>query len=107
MCTSKISNSEQPKKTKFLSPWIAYPLALFVWWVLPWVVSQLTPHYGWVAGRPSPWNLLGLIPVAIGTIGLLWGVAAHSAQSSQGIEWERDKSYLLRRGMYAYSRNPM
>jgi hypothetical protein len=34
-------------------------------------------------------------------------VATHSAQSSQGIEWELDKSYLLRRGMYAYSRNPM
>jgi protein-S-isoprenylcysteine O-methyltransferase Ste14 len=51
--------------------------------------------------------LLGLIPVVIGTIGLLWGVAVHSAQSTEGIEWELDKSYLLQRGMYAFSRHPM
>ena len=107
MSTSNISNSEQPKKTKFLSPWIAYPLALFVWWLLPWVISLLAPHYGWTAGRPGLWNLFGLIPVVIGTIGLLWGVSTHAAQSSQGIEWELAKSYLLRRGMYAFSRNPM
>ena len=25
----------------------------------------------------------------------------------RGIEWELDKSYLLSRGLYAYSRNPM
>jgi protein-S-isoprenylcysteine O-methyltransferase Ste14 len=31
----------------------------------------------------------------------------HSAQSPEGIEWELDKSYLLQRGMYAYSRHPM
>jgi len=107
MSTSNIPNSEQPKQTKFLSPWLAYPLALLVWWLLPWAISLLTPHYGWTAGRPSIWNLLGLIPVVIGTIGLLWGVAAHSAQSTEGIEWELDKSYLLQRGMYAFSRNPM
>lgn len=108
MSTSNISNSEQPKKTRFLSPWLAYPMALLVWEVLPWAISLLTPRFGWVAGRPSIWNLLGLIPVLIGTIGLLWGVAVHSAASPQGmIEWELDKSYLLRRGMYAFSRHPM
>ncbi len=108
MSTSNISNRGQPKRTKFLSPWIAYPLALIVWEVLPWAFSLLTPRYGWVGGRPAIWNLLGLIPVLIGTTGLLWGVALHSAASPQGmIEWELDKSYLLRRGMYAFSRHPM
>ena len=34
-------------------------------------------------------------------------MAVHSAQSPDGIEWELDKSYLLQRGMYAYSRHPM
>jgi protein-S-isoprenylcysteine O-methyltransferase Ste14 len=107
MGTFNMPNSGQPKRAKHLSPWLAYPLALIVWWVLPWAISLLTPHYGWAAGRPSLWNLLGLIPVLIGTIGLLWGVAVHSAQSPEGIEWELDKSYLLQRGMYAYSRHPM
>jgi protein-S-isoprenylcysteine O-methyltransferase Ste14 len=108
MNTSNIPNNGQSKKAKFLSPWLAYPLALIVWDVLPWAISLLTPRYGWTKGQPSTWNLLGLIPVLIGTIGLLWGVAVHSAASPQGmLEWELDKSYLLRRGMYAFSRHPM
>jgi protein-S-isoprenylcysteine O-methyltransferase Ste14 len=107
MTTPTIPNSEQPKKTKYLSLWLALPLALLVWEVLPWAISLLTSRVGWTAGRPGIWNLLGLIPVVIGTIGLLWGIAVHFAQSPQGIEWELDKSYLLTRGMYAFSRHPM
>ena len=107
MNTTEDPNLEQTKKVKHLSPWLAYPLALIVWWVLPWAISLLTSHYGWETGRPGLWNLFGLIPVLIGTIGLLWGVAVHSAQSLEGIEWELDKSYLLQGGMYAYSRHPM
>jgi protein-S-isoprenylcysteine O-methyltransferase Ste14 len=107
MNTRNISDGERPKQTKYLSPWLAFPLALIVWEVLPWAISLLTPRYGWISGRPSIWNLLGLIPVLIGTVGLLWGVAVHSAQSLQGIEMELDKSYLLMRGMYAFSRHPM
>jgi protein-S-isoprenylcysteine O-methyltransferase Ste14 len=107
MNSSNIPNSGDPKKAKYLSPWLAYPLALLVWWALPWAISLLTPHYGWVTRRPGLWNLLGLILVLFGTIGLLWGVAVHAAQSSKGIEWELDKSYLLRGGMYIFSRNPM
>lgn len=108
MNTPNISNNEQPKRTKFLSPWLAYPMALLVWEGMPWAISLLSPRYGWTAGRPGIWNLPGLIPVLIGTIGLLWGVAAHSAGSPRGmIEWELDKSYLLTRGMYSFSRHPM
>jgi protein-S-isoprenylcysteine O-methyltransferase Ste14 len=107
MNTTNNSKSEESKRTKFLSPWLAYPLALLVWEVLPWAISLLTPRYRWVAGRPSIWNVLGLIPVLVGTAGLLWGVALHSAQSPRGIQMELDKSYLLMRGMYAYSRHPM
>lgn len=107
MNTPNISNNEQPKRTKFLSPWLAYPMALIVWEVLPWAISLLTPRYGWIGDRPSIWNWLGLIPVLVGTAGLLWGVAVHSAQSPQGIEWELDKSYLLSHGLHTFSRNPM
>ena len=107
MGTPIIPNSDQPKKTRFFSPWLAYPLALLVWEGLPWAISLLSPHYGWRMGHPGPWNLLGLIPVLAGTAGLISGVAVHSAQSPQGIEWELDKSYLLKRGLYAFSRNPM
>jgi protein-S-isoprenylcysteine O-methyltransferase Ste14 len=107
MSTSNIHNNGQPKKAKFLSPWLAYPLALIVWEGMPWAISLLTFRYGWVAGRPGFWNLLGLIPALVGTVGLLWGVYLHSAQSSAGIEWALDKSYLLMRGPYSFSRHPM
>ena len=107
MGTSNISNSEQPKKTKYLSPWLAVPLALVVWEVLPWAISLLTPRYGWIEGRPSIWNWLGLIPVLVGTVGLIWGVILHSIQSPKGMEWELDRSYLLRGSLYTISRNPM
>lgn len=107
MSTTENPNQGQPKRAKFLPRWLAYPLALIVWDVVPWAISLLTPRYGWVAGRPGIWNLLGLIPVLVGTTGLIWGIALHSAQSSEGIEWELDKSYLLRGGMYAFSRHPM
>jgi protein-S-isoprenylcysteine O-methyltransferase Ste14 len=107
MNTSNIPNSGQPKKIKFVSLWLALPLALIVWEGLPWAISLLTHRYGWAEGHPSIWNLLGLIPVLVGTAGLLWGVIIHSLQSPQGIEWELDRSYLLRHGLYAYSRHPM
>ena len=107
MSTFNIPNNGQPKKAKFLSSWLAYPLALLVWEVVPWAISLLSPHYGWVTGHPGPWNLLGLILVPIGTTGLIWGVRLHSAQSPEGIEMDLDKSYLLKRGPYAFSRHPM
>ena len=107
MSTSNIPNSGQPKRTKFLSAWPAYPLALLVWEGIPWAISLLSPRYGWVTGHPGLWNLFGLTPIIVGTIGLIWGMAVHSAQSPEGIEWELDKSYLLKRGLYMFSRNPM
>lgn len=107
MSPSSMPNSEQPKKAKVLSLWLAYPLALFVWDVLPWAIALLTPHSGWTAGRPGIWNLLGLAPVLVGNLGLLWGIRLHAGQSSGGLEWELDKSYLLKDRLYAFSRNPM
>jgi len=107
MGASNIPNPGPAKKARFLPLWQAYPLALFVWDVLPWAISLLTPHYGWTAGHPGAWNLVGLIPALFGTAGLIWGMSLHAAESAEGIEWELDKSYLLMRGPYAFSRHPM
>lgn len=107
MNTTENRKQEQPKRTKFVSPWFALPLALVVWELGPWAISFLTPRYGWVEGRPSIWNVLGLVPVLIGTIGLIWGVIVHSTQSPKGMEWALDRSYLLTRGVYGVSRHPM
>ena len=107
MKTSNIPNHGQSNKVKVLSPWLAYPLALIVWEVLPWAISLLTSRHGWTAGHPGFWNLIGLILVPVGTAGLIWGLQLHSAQSPAGIEMELDKSYLLKRGPYVFSRHPM
>jgi len=99
--------NQEPSKRASVPWWIGFVMALIVWEMSPWIISLLTPRYGWAAGRPGLWNLLGLIPVLVGTTGILWGVRLHSAQSPEGIEWELDKSYLLMRGPYAFSRHPM
>jgi protein-S-isoprenylcysteine O-methyltransferase Ste14 len=110
MKTTSPSNSPisgQPKRAKVLPRWLAYPLALIVWGVVPWAISLLGPRYGWVAGRPDIWNLLGLIPVVVGIAGFLWTFDLHFAQAPRGVEWELTQSFLLTRGPYAFSRHPM
>jgi len=58
-------------------------------------------------GHPGDWNLLGLIPVTAGSIGLFWGLLRHSAETPGRVDMEPAKSYLLKDGLYHYSRNPM
>jgi len=104
MSSTNISNNGQPKR---IPRWLAYVLFVIIWGVVPWALSLLTPRYGWVAGRPGFWNLLGLIPLVAGIAGSLWTLVLHFAESRDGLDWEPDKSYLLTRGSYRFSRNPM
>jgi len=104
MNTSKIPNNERPKT---IPRWLAYVLFTIVWGVIPWALSLLTRRYGWEQGRPGIWNLLRLIPLAVGIVGSLWGLTLHFAASQQGLDWEPDKNYLLTHGAYSFSRNPM
>jgi protein-S-isoprenylcysteine O-methyltransferase Ste14 len=99
-------NQEPPRRAS-IPLWAGFVLALLVWEVIPWALSLLTFRLGWIAGRPSSWNMLGLVPVVIGTTGLLWGLLQHSAQTPQRLDWEPTKDYLLREGPYRFSRNPM
>ena len=107
MNTTDRPDQSPVKEAKTLSLWIVYPLALLVWGILPWAISLLGDRYGWNAGRPGFWNLLGIIPALVGAAGILWGISAHTTHSSRGVDMEPDKDYLLRSGLYAYSRNPM
>jgi len=104
MSAPNLPHSGQPKR---IPRWLAYVLFAIVWGGVPWAVSLLSPRYGWAAGRPSFWNLLGLIPLVAGIAGSLWTLLLHFAESREGLDWEEDKSYLLTRGPYAFSRNPM
>lgn len=101
------TNPPNSRRTKRLSPWLGFPLALLVWCAVPWAISLLTPRYGWGAGRSGIWNWLGLIPVIAGLGGFLWTLSLHFFQNPQGVEWNITQSFLLMSGPYTFSRNPM
>lgn len=118
MSKSNLPNSAQSKRARSLPRWLAIVVALLFWLigvplfygVLPWAISLLMPHYGWSAGHPANWNLLGLIPVGIGTACLIWIMVLHFAQlpSTPGmVALEGTPNYLLKHGPYAFSRHPM
>jgi len=97
-------NDKQPRT---IPRWLAYVLFSIVWGVAPWAISLLTPRSGWMAGRPGIWNLLGLIPLGAGITGSVWTLHLHFAESQERLDFEPDKRYLITRGAYAFSRNPM
>jgi len=96
--------------------WLFLVLGLSAWFVgmplvhgvLPWAVSLLGPRFGWKEGRPGTWNLLGLIPVVLGTACLIWILGFGLARVSElPRRMKLASPYLLTRGPYAFSRNPM
>jgi protein-S-isoprenylcysteine O-methyltransferase Ste14 len=86
------------------------PLFLVAHGVLPWAMSLLGPRYGWTDGSPALWNLLGLVPVAVGVMALIWLTVNGYAQIGQvpkRVELNWEPKILMTRGPYAYSRHPM
>ena len=114
MNTTENPNQER-SKGQSIPGWMALMIALFFWVILlplvhggiPWALSLLTPHYGWIDGRPTTWNLLGLIPIALATILLIWLMILHFSRIPKRVRFERTPTYLLTRGPYKFSRNPM
>jgi protein-S-isoprenylcysteine O-methyltransferase Ste14 len=94
---------------------MAIILALFVWLVaipaahgiVPWAISKLTPRYGWESGVPGMWNRLGLIPVAVATVLLIWILASTLPQTPARVELGLRPILLLTWGPYRMSRNPL
>jgi protein-S-isoprenylcysteine O-methyltransferase Ste14 len=114
MSTPEVPDEKQSKRTG-MPRWMALLVALIVWvagvplahGVMPWAISLLTPRYGWAGGRPGTWNLLGLIPIIVGTACLVWIMVLHLARTPERVELEWTPQYLLRRGPYVFTRNPM
>jgi len=114
MSTSNVPDRSQMKSTD-VPGWVALIIAFIFWVILlplvhagiPWALSLLTPRFGWIDGRPAAWNLLGLIPVALATILLIWLMILHFSRIPKRVKLERTPTYLLTRGPYKISRNPM
>jgi protein-S-isoprenylcysteine O-methyltransferase Ste14 len=89
----------------------------FVFGVLPWLLSLLTPRLGWTAHGPAAWNILGLFPVVAGALGLVWVLSVMFAQipklppvldldEGEGLLTATSR-VLITHGPFACSRNPM
>lgn len=106
---------QERSKARSIPGWMALIIALFFWVILlplvhagiPWALSLLTPHYGWIDGRPAIWNLLGLIPIVLATILLIWLMILHFSRVPKRVKLERTPTYLLTGGPYRFTRNPM
>jgi hypothetical protein len=64
-------------------------------------------RHGWAHGRPGRRNLLGLIPIGAGSAGLVWCLRLHFVGARGSFEMERAQNYLVVRGPYQFTRNPM
>ena len=66
----------------------------------------LSLRRGWERGGPGIANLLGVMPIAIGIAGLAWTMVAAFRHIPDRMEL-RLPAFLMTRGPYSYSRNPM
>jgi protein-S-isoprenylcysteine O-methyltransferase Ste14 len=66
----------------------------------------MTRRYGWSEG-PGPWNLLGIIPIALGATLLLWVFVVGISQTPKRVKLGLTPAFLMRRGPYIFTRNPM
>jgi protein-S-isoprenylcysteine O-methyltransferase Ste14 len=94
-------------KRKSIPLWTGGFLALFVWAFIPWALSLISPRLGWSGDHPGLWNWMGLLPVLLGLSGLFGGLLSHASKTPGQIDMEPAKDYLLKEGLYRYSRNPM
>ena len=83
---------------------IAIPLAHCV---VPWALSRLPPRYGWAEGSPGIWNRLGLIVIALAAALLIWIFASAIPQTPTRVNLGLTPSFLMMRGPYQFTRNPM
>jgi protein-S-isoprenylcysteine O-methyltransferase Ste14 len=110
MSTSNTPDSQPPQRARiphWTAPffWIVGTLLVHVG--LPWFISFFVPRYGWADASPGWWNLIGLIPALGGLVMIAWGVILRFNVAASGWRWKLAPSYMLNKGPYRFSRNPI
>ena len=73
----------------------------------PWALARVGERHGWLDAVPATWNIAGLVPALVGAALLAWSVVWHMRNAPERSKISTQVSYLVERGPYAYSRNPM
>ena len=110
MSTDQDSGSKSTRRSsipRWVIPiyWVVELLLVDV--AIPWGIAFLVSRLGWTESRPGVINLYGLVLIATGLVLELWTIALHLVRTSQQVEVERTPTYLLTRGPYQFTRNPM
>jgi len=75
--------------------------------VIPWALSTLMPRYGWQQGAPAVWNRFGVIFVTAAAALLLWVLVHGTSCTAPKVKLGLTPSFLMMRGPYRFTRNPM
>lgn len=73
----------------------------------PWFLSTLYIKSGWLGESPGVWNMLGLFLIVAGFTLLVWALSLHFVSAKRGWALELAPDYLIERGPYRWTRNPM
>ena len=123
MSTPEVPASKRSHRTRIsrrmlfiLSVFVVAVVYPFNFLVLPWLLSLLTPRFGWTEHGPAAWNILGLFPVVAVALGLAWVLRGGSLSFRklppvlELDEGERlltaTPRVLITDGPFAWSRNP-
>ena len=100
------AGSRRPRFTRAEAFAFSIPSCLAVFVLAPAAIARRGRKFGWRAGRPTPPNTLGLLPLALGATGLAWCLAAHYAPGER-VPLSLVPEQLIGAGPYRFSRNPM
>jgi protein-S-isoprenylcysteine O-methyltransferase Ste14 len=75
--------------------------------VAPLLISYFSARHGWYQSTPAAWNSTGLLLVAAGYSSLVFMLFMHLTEMTAPIAFNFTPTYLLRRGPYRFTRNPM